>query len=78
MAPVRRVAELLSVQIACADFSVELKTSAWLFEKIDTQDFLGQTVFQTLHPLQLMSEARFQPPSLFFIHSEQVLGLRPS
>ena len=38
MAPVRKVVKPLSDELACADFSVYSKTSAWLLGKIDTQD----------------------------------------
>ena len=33
MAPIRRVAEPLSVELACADFLVSSKTLAWLLWK---------------------------------------------
>ena len=42
-----------------------------------TQDPPEQTVGQTPHAVQLMIEARPQPPFLFFIQSWQLLGFSP-
>jgi hypothetical protein len=45
-------------------------------EKIGTQDVLGQTAYQILHTLCLMSEERFQPRPLTFIYSNREPGMR--
>jgi hypothetical protein len=71
MAPARRVAEPLSVGLACADFSVESRSSAWLlWENRYTGPPRADGLPEPPFPY-LMNERKSQPPAPVVIYSRR-------
>jgi hypothetical protein len=78
MAPSRGVAEPFKCRASmCRPPPAGREIGPGFSGRMGTQDPPEQTAGQTLHALQLMIEARPQPPSLFFIHSWQLLEFSP-